>query len=92
MRIPRHICGGSSSTPATKGRGIGSRALRLVGERLAAEGDTVLKTSWVDAPGGPEGFYRRLGFVPTGEIDDGEIVASVPIAKLVTSPADHHEP
>ncbi len=65
-------------------RGIGSRALRLVGERLAAEGGTLLKTSWVDAPGGPEGFYRQLGFVPTGEIDDGEIVASIPIAHLVS--------
>ena len=64
-----------------QGRGIGRRALRLVGEHLAAEGDTVLNTSWVDVPGGPEGFYRKLGFVPTGEIDDGEIVASVQIAR-----------
>ena len=70
-----------------QGRGIGTRALRLVGERLAAEGDSVLKTSWVDAPGGPEGFYRKLGFVPTGEIDDGEIVASIPIAQLVSDGA-----
>jgi RimJ/RimL family protein N-acetyltransferase len=68
-----------------QGRGIGSRALRLVGERLAAEGDTVLMTSWVDGPGGPERFYRRLGFVPTGEIDDGEIVASVQIATLAAA-------
>ena len=65
-----------------QGRGIGRRALRLVAEHLAAEGDSVLKTSWVDVPGGPEGFYRKLGFVPTGEIDDGEIVASVAIATL----------
>jgi RimJ/RimL family protein N-acetyltransferase len=67
-----------------QGRGIGRRALRLVGERLATEGDIVLKTSWVDGPGGPEGFYRHLGFVPTGEIDDGEIVASIPIAQLAS--------
>ncbi len=46
------------------------------------------QTSWVDAPGGPEGFYRKLGFVPTGEIDDGEIVASVPIAELVSGVAE----
>jgi RimJ/RimL family protein N-acetyltransferase len=69
-----------------QGRGIGARALRLVGERLATEGDTVLKTSWVDAPGGPEGFYRKLGFEPTGEIDDGEIVAAIAIAQLLTTP------
>ena len=71
-----------------QGRGIGTRALRLVGEHLAAEGDSVLTTSWVDAPGGPERFYRRLGFVPTGEIDDGEIVASIPIAQLVSGVAE----
>jgi diamine N-acetyltransferase len=29
----------------------------------------------VQGEGGPEDFYLRLGFVPTGEIDDGEIVA-----------------
>jgi RimJ/RimL family protein N-acetyltransferase len=70
-----------------QGRGIGRRALRLV-----AEGDSVLVTSWVDAPGGPERFYRKLGFVPTGEIDDGEIVASVSIATLAAAPPDHTEP
>ena len=74
-----------------QGRGVGARAIRLVGERLAAEGDTVLTTSWVDAPGGPEGFYRKLGFEPTGEIDDGEIVASIPIARLLAATVDHAE-
>ena len=75
-----------------QGRGIGTRALRLVGEHLAAEGDSTLTTSWVDAPGGPERFYRQLGFVPTGEIDDGEIVASVSIAELVSGVAESAEP
>lgn len=75
-----------------QGRGVGRGALRLIGERLAAAGDGVLKTSWVDGPGGPEGFYRRLGFVPTGELDDGEIVASIPIATLVAAPPDDAEP
>jgi RimJ/RimL family protein N-acetyltransferase len=73
-------------------RGIGHRALRLVAEHLASEGDIVLKTSWVEAPGGPEGFYRQLGFEPTGEIDDGEIVASIPISRLVAGTAQSREP
>jgi len=34
-----------------------------------------LTTSWNPALGGPEPFYRGLGFEPTGEIDDGEVVA-----------------
>ena len=29
----------------------------------------------VPAPGGPEPFYRSFGFEPTGEIDEGEVVA-----------------
>ena len=74
-----------------QGRGMGRRALTLVAEHLAAEGDTVLKTSWVDGPGGPEGFYRHLGFEPTGEIDDGEVVATIPIDRLFTATADHTE-
>jgi RimJ/RimL family protein N-acetyltransferase len=74
-----------------QGRGIGRRALRLVAEQLNSEGEIVLKTSWVEAPGGPEGFYRQLGFEPTGEIDDGEVVATIPIDRLLTATVDHTE-
>lgn len=35
---------------------------------------TALLTSWVPEDGGPEPFYRVLGFEPTGEVDDGEVV------------------
>jgi diamine N-acetyltransferase len=54
---------------------VGRAALTILADRLRAEGHRTLMTSWVDAPGGPAPFYRRLGFVPTGEIDDGEVVA-----------------
>ncbi|MBW0116808.1 GNAT family N-acetyltransferase [Pseudonocardia abyssalis] len=58
-------------------RGVGARAVGLLGERLREQGRTRLVTSWVEGPGGPGPFYRRLGFVPTGEIDDGETVAAL---------------
>lgn len=58
-------------------RGLGRRALELVVRQLRAEGHTVLKTSWVDGHGGPEPFYRGLGFEPTGELDGDEIVAAL---------------
>jgi RimJ/RimL family protein N-acetyltransferase len=58
-----------------QGRGVGRAALTILADRLRAEGHRTLMTSWVDAPGGPAPFYHRLGFVPTGEIDDGEVVA-----------------
>ncbi|MFV0309703.1 MAG: GNAT family N-acetyltransferase [Desertimonas sp.] len=32
-------------------------------------------TSWGEGPGSPGPFFEGVGFVPTGEIDDGETVA-----------------
>jgi GNAT superfamily N-acetyltransferase len=55
--------------------GYGAEAVRQVAELVRAEGATELLTSYVPLPGGPAGFYERLGFVPTGEVDeDGEII------------------
>lgn len=56
-------------------RGIGSRVMDLVIDHAREQGATTLLTSWVEGRGSPEPFYRKLGFEPTGEIDDGEIVA-----------------
>jgi RimJ/RimL family protein N-acetyltransferase len=56
-------------------RGIGSRVLELVAEQCREWGDSALLTSWVPGKGSPEPLYLAHGFVPTGEIDDGEIVA-----------------
>jgi diamine N-acetyltransferase len=59
-----------------QGLGMGRRAIELlvahVRTRPAA---TELRTSWVPGPHGPERFYLALGFEPTGEVDEGEIVA-----------------
>jgi len=39
------------------------------------QGGTELLTSHVPGEGGPAGFYAKLGFVPTGELDpEGEII------------------
>ena len=44
-------------------------------ELVRDQGATELITSHVPGEGGPSGFYARLGFVPTGELDpDGEIL------------------
>lgn len=56
-------------------RGIGRLVLDVVAERARAWGSPSLATSWVPGPGSPERFYRSTGFVPTGEIDDDEVVA-----------------
>ena len=43
-------------------------------------GATHLVTSRVPGPGSPEGFYLGLGFEPTGEVDDGEVVGRLELA------------
>lgn len=52
-----------------QGRGIGRAIVERVSELIRAEGATELLTSHVVSPGGPDGFYERLGFVPTGAFD-----------------------
>ena len=59
-----------------QGKGYGARAVELLVEHVRTRpGATELTLSWVPGPGSPEGFYRRLGFEPTGEVDGDEIVA-----------------
>jgi diamine N-acetyltransferase len=58
-----------------QGRGYGTAVIHHVAELVRAEGATELLTSFVPGDSGPAGFYQRLGFVPTGELDDsGEII------------------
>jgi len=58
-----------------QGKGYGRRALELLIERVRGlPGATELGASYVPAEGGPEGFYRKFGFVETGQVHDGEVV------------------
>jgi diamine N-acetyltransferase len=58
-----------------QGRGYGTEVVRQVAELVRAEGATELLTSYVPLPGGPAGFYERLGFTPTGDVDEnGEVI------------------
>lgn len=54
-------------------KGYGKKALEILFERLIAQGEKKLYTSCVQGEGSPEGFYRKLGFKPTGEMYDEEI-------------------
>lgn len=58
-----------------QGTGVGRRALELLFEHVRARpGATALWTSVVPGEGGPGPFYEKLGFVYTGEEDEGELV------------------
>ena len=63
-------------------RGFGRAALNLVFEEVVRRGGSDLYTSWEPGEGSPEGFYLGLGFVPTGEIDDGEVVARLSLRRV----------
>jgi diamine N-acetyltransferase len=58
-----------------QGKGYGRRALELLVEHVRGRpGARELLLSYVPGDGSPEGFYRGLGFEPTGEVEDGEVV------------------
>jgi diamine N-acetyltransferase len=55
-------------------RGYGREALRQIVDLVRTAGATELLTSYHPDEGEPWPFYQRLGFEPTGEVEDGEIV------------------
>ena len=57
-----------------QGRGLGRAVLAHVAGLVRADGGTELLTSHQPDEDGPGPFYEKLGFRPTGEIDDGEVV------------------
>jgi diamine N-acetyltransferase len=49
--------------------------VRLIADIVRANGAAELLTSCVPGDHGPQPFYRRIGFRPTGELDEnGEII------------------
>ena len=58
-----------------QGHGYGRRALELVLDYIRSRPNAAeVKLGYVPIDGNPGPFYRKLGFVPTGEISDGEVV------------------
>lgn len=63
-------------------RGIGRAALRLVIEHVRRKGRfDKLYISYVPEEGGPEALYLSMGFEPTGEVDEGEVVLALPLGR-----------
>jgi RimJ/RimL family protein N-acetyltransferase len=58
-------------------RGIGGSVIDLVADQCRTWGAEELLVSWVPGKGSPEPVYLARGFVPTGNIDDGEIEAGL---------------
>ena len=64
-----------------QGRGYGREAVRLVADIVRDNGAAELLTSYGEGEGGPEAFYRRLGFTPTGErAEKGETIVALDLS------------
>jgi len=65
-----------------QGRGYGRRAVELLIDYVRTRPKAKeLIVSYHKGPGGPEGFYRKLGFVETGERADEEYVAKLVLGR-----------
>ena len=61
-------------------RGVGRAAMLLVIEHVRRKGlFKKLAISYVPEEGGPEQLYLSLGFRPTGEMDEDEVVMELPL-------------
>ena len=63
-----------------QGRGFGRQAIALLLDYVRTRpGARELLTSCGEGEGSPEGFYTRLGFQRTGEVEGDEVVLQLPL-------------
>ena len=60
-----------------QGRGAGRFAIAAVLEEARKRGFGRVTVVYEPGEGGPEAFFRRVGFSPVGESDYGEVVAEI---------------
>jgi diamine N-acetyltransferase len=60
-----------------QGRGYGRFAVEAVAAEARRRGVQRITVLWVQGDGGPQGFYLRLGFTPTGEVMGDEMVGEL---------------
>jgi diamine N-acetyltransferase len=61
-----------------QGNGVGRFAVDAVAEEARRRGNSRLTVLWEKGKDGPENFYLKLGFVPTGELF-GEVVGAMDV-------------
>jgi diamine N-acetyltransferase len=60
-----------------QGQGYGRFAAEAIAAEARRRGHNRITVLWLQGDGGPEGFYLRLGFTPTGEVIGDEIVGEL---------------
>lgn len=75
-----------------QGRGYGRFAVESVAAEIRRRGGTRLTTTWHPGEDGPEDFYLRLGFRPTGEMSGDEKVGELELGEAVPPSSAVHLP
>ena len=65
-----------------QGQGYGRFAIEELCQEAVRRGHQRLTVSYHAGQHGPEAFYRRVGFHPTGEYNEGETVAELLLAEV----------
>jgi diamine N-acetyltransferase len=60
-----------------QGRGYGRFAVETVLDEARRRGETAATVLWIPGEGGPEDFYPRLGFRPTGQTFHDQVVGRI---------------
>ena len=60
-----------------QGRGVGRFAVEKLLEEARRRGEDHVDVIYEAGEGGPETFFRRVGFTPVGETEYGEVVAEI---------------
>lgn len=74
-----------------QGKGYGRFAVQELCQEAMRRGHHRLTVGYHAGKHGPEEFYRRLGFHPTGEIDQGETIAELLLGGASSEPGDRRE-
>ncbi|MHC0430874.1 GNAT family N-acetyltransferase [Streptomyces sp. O3] len=72
-----------------QGRGYGRFAMEAVGEEIRRRGGTRITVTWRQGEGGPEEFYRGLGFELTGETSGPDVVGERDLPNAAPSSSRH---
>jgi Acetyltransferases len=60
-----------------QGRGVGRYAVEKLLEEARRRGMDHVNVIYEAGEGGPEAFFRRVGFTPVGETEYGEVIAEI---------------
>lgn len=64
----------------SQGLGVGRFAVEQIAQEAERRGFAEITVLWIPGADGPESFYRRCGFEPTGEVLFDEVVGRRPTA------------